>query len=236
MCICLWVCAWTLQVFPARTRRGHWVPCSGIKGGVGCQTCSEPNPGPLKNNTGFPLLSYLWSCRQCSCFRDGWLIYHKVIFCMCFEVFQQRKWRTQYTEYSESKQWEFLCFKISKKKKKTFQKSIFFWEKLLLQSLGWLLPSGPQVPRSPSPGITDRPQRTGFANVFSLASVTFLTIRKHNLKLSKLFISSGCPDCMLVSTQRRPLSVYQLQLCLKTRTPPSYSPLKILQRIPGSEL
>lgn len=148
MCICLWVCAWTLQVFPARTRRGHWVPCGGIKGGVGCQMCSEPNPGPLKNNTGFPLLSYLWSCRQCSCFRDGWLIYHKVIFCMCFEVFQQRKWRTQYTEYSESKQWEFLCFKISKKKKKkTFQKSIFFWEKLLLQSPGWLLPSGPQVPR-----------------------------------------------------------------------------------------
>lgn len=77
MCICLWVCAWTLQVFPARTRRGHWVPCSGIKGGVGCQMCSEPNPGPLKNNTGFPLLSYLWSCRQCSCFRDGWLIYHR---------------------------------------------------------------------------------------------------------------------------------------------------------------
>lgn len=77
VCICLWACAWTLQVFPARTRRGHWVPCSGIKGGVGCQMCLEPNPGPLKNNTGFPLLSYLWSCRQCLCFRDGWLMYHR---------------------------------------------------------------------------------------------------------------------------------------------------------------
>lgn len=157
-----------------------------------------------------------------------------MIFCMRFEVFQQRKWRTLHTEYSESKQWEFLCFKISKKKKKKLFRKAFSFER----SSCYRAQAGsfPQVPRSPGPGITDRPQRTGFANVLSLASVTFLTIRKHNLKLSKLFISSGCPDCMLVSTQRRPLSVYQLQLCLKTRTPPSYSPLKILQRIPGSEL
>lgn len=118
-------------------------------------------------------------------------------------------------------------------KKKLFRKAFSFERSSCYRAQAG---SFPQVPRSPGPGITDRPQRTGFANVLSLASVTFLTIRKHNLKLSKLFISSGCPDCMLVSTQRRPLSVYQLQLCLKTRTPPSYSPLKILQRIPGSEL
>lgn len=41
---------------------------------------------------------------------------------MCFEVFQQRKWRTLHTEYSGSKQWEFLCFKIFFLKKKLFRK------------------------------------------------------------------------------------------------------------------